>query len=365
MPDARPTTSPVACESVVVPNIVAKLKDFTARHPAAKRRLVLLAKLVLVALLAWFIRGALLHGWNSLRDHIRDGRWSPAALSWPWLALAAVLYSLGQLPCGLFWSRILAALGQRVPLGAVIRAFYIGHLGKYVPGKAMVVVMRTSMLVPHGARPALAAVSVFYETFTMMAVGALLSAIVLALKYPARTEWLGGAILMVGITGLPTFPPVFERIVRRLRSSKADEAEASHELRRIGLANFIGGWGLMTIAWILMGLSVWAVARGAGFESTRSTATWQLGEEWTIGTIAAALSVVIGFLSFIPGGFGVRDGVLFSVLGWIYDDAAAMVTAILVRLVWLVAELAVSIILYRMRSGGLDSVVPTPPRSPA
>jgi len=35
--------------------------------------------------------------------------------------------------------------------------------------------------------------------------------------------------------------------------------------------------------------------------------------------------------------------------GWVYDDAAAMVTAVLVRLLWLVAELAVSIILYRLR----------------
>lgn len=326
-----------------------KILSFAKRHPALKRRVVTFGKLAILALVAWFIHGALRHGWDSLGEHIRAGRWSPASLSWSWLALAAVLYSLGQLPCGLFWSRILAALGQRVPLGAVIRAFYIGHLGKYVPGKAMVVVMRTSMLTTHGAKPAPAAVSVFYETFTMMAVGALLSAIVLVVKYPERTDWLWGAVMMVGITGLPTFPPVFEQIVRRLRASRRDEAEASHEMRRIGPATFLAGWGLMTIAWILMGLSIWATARGAGFTSAQTASTWPLGEEWTICTIAAALSVVIGFLSFIPGGFGVRDGVLFSVLGWIYDDAAAMVTAVLVRLLWLVAELAVSIILYRLR----------------
>lgn len=341
-----------------MPSPIAAIKDFTQKHPSAKRRVVTLAKLALLVVVAWFIHRSLLHGWESLREHIQSGRWSPADLCWSWLALAAALYSLGQLPCGLFWSRILAALGQRVPLGAVVRAFYIGHLGKYVPGKAMVVVMRTSMLVPYGAKPALAAVSVFYETFTMMAVGALLSAIVILLKYPERTEWLQGAVLMVGITGLPTFPPVFEQIVRRLRASKVDEANASHELRRIGVATFLSGWGLMTVAWILMGLSIWATARGAGFTSGTS-----LGEEWTIGTIAAALSVVIGFLSFIPGGFGVRDGVLFSVLGWIYGDAAAMVTAILVRLVWLVAELAVSIILYRLRTtpdAPLPSSTPAP-----
>jgi len=329
-----------------VSSLLAALKNYAQRNPTAKRRLTALAKLALLSLIAWFIHRAVLNGWESLREQIRLGRWSPSDLNWGWLFLAGLLYSLGQLPCGLFWSRILAALGQRVPLGAVVRAFYIGHLGKYVPGKAMVVVMRTTMLAVHGAKPALAAVSVFYETFTMMAVGALLSAIVILVKYPTRTEWLWGSVLMVGITGLPTFPPIFEQIVRRLRASKRDEAEASHELRRIGPATFLSGWGLMTIAWFLMGLSVWATVRGAGFSAENHS----LGEEWTIGTIAAALSVVIGFLSFIPGGFGVRDGVLFSVLGWIYLDAEAMVTAVLVRLVWLVAELLVSIILYRLRS---------------
>ncbi|MCE9606940.1 MAG: YbhN family protein [Planctomycetia bacterium] len=340
-----------------MPSPLVAIQSFAKNNPLAKRRIITVAKLALLAVVAWFIHGALLHGWESLQENIRTGRWSPAELRWSWLALAAALYSLGQLPCGIFWGRILAGLGQRVPTSAVVRAFYIGHLGKYVPGKAMVVVMRTSMLVVHGAKPALAAVSVFYETFTMMAVGAMVSAVVIVLKYPERTDWLWGSLAMVGITGLPTIPPVFEQIVRRLRSGKGDEATASHELRRIGLATFLSGWGLMTVAWIMMGLSIWATARGAGFTSGRS-----LAEEWTIGTIAAALSVVIGFLSFIPGGFGVRDGVLFSVLGWIYGNAAAMVTAILVRLVWLVAELAVSIILYQLRT---KAAAPPPSSEPS
>jgi len=38
----------------------------------------------------------------------------------------------------------------------VERAYLIGHLGKYVPGKAMVVVLRVGLITPYGARAATA-----------------------------------------------------------------------------------------------------------------------------------------------------------------------------------------------------------------
>jgi uncharacterized membrane protein YbhN (UPF0104 family) len=66
-------------------------------------------------------------------------------------------------------------------------------------------------------------------------------------------------------------------------------------------------------------------------------------------TASVSLATVAGFVSFIPGGLGVRDAVLMEVLalGFAEDAAAtALVSAVLLRLVWLVAELAISAILY-------------------
>ena len=45
-----------------------------------------------------------------------------------------------------------------------LRAYVVSHLGKYVPGKAMVVVIRTALVVPFGARASTAAIATFYET---------------------------------------------------------------------------------------------------------------------------------------------------------------------------------------------------------
>ncbi len=71
--------------------------------------------------------------------------------------------------------------------------------------------------------------------------------------------------------------------------------------------------------------------------------------DWPRYTAAVSLATVAGFLSFIPGGLVVRDVVLMEVLalGLSQDAAAtALVSAILLRLVWLLAEVAISGILY-------------------
>jgi glycosyltransferase 2 family protein len=326
----------------------------------AKRRLKLLSKLAIVGVVAFFVHRSILAGWNGLEEEIRQGRWSLDRLRWQWLVAAAGLYVLGQLPNGLFWRSILRSLGATVPLGTTLRAFYIGHLGKYVPGKAMVVVMRTSLLVPHGVRPATAAVSVFYETLTMMAVGALVSAVIIAVRFRDHLDWLLGAAAMVVVTGLPVVPAIFMRVVRKLRVGRADEAEASGEIGRLTAWSLAGGWLLVTSGWFLSGASIAATLRAAGFAGDSPPI-----DQWVVCTAAAALSVVVGFLSFVPGGFFVREAVIITFLGPTYGEKEALVAAVLVRLVWLVAELSVSVILYRSgtrpRPGPLPGTSPAPP----
>jgi glycosyltransferase 2 family protein len=332
--------------------------------PDTKRRLKFVAKVAIVGVVLLFVQGAIRDGWNKLQGQIEAGQWSLVRMNWAWLAAAVVFYVLGQLPNGLFWRQILHALGQRVPLWATLRAFYIGHLGKYVPGKAMVVVMRTSLLVPHGARPAAAAVAVFYETLTMMAVGSLVSALIIAVRFRDHVDWLLAAVAMVVVTGLPIVPPVFTRIVRMLRVGQTEEAAASGDIGRLRPAALAGGWLLVSIGWFLSGASIAATLRAAGFAGDTHAA-----DQLVICTAAAALSIVVGFLSFIPGGFFVREAVLITFLGPTYGDDAALVAAVLVRLVWLVAELGVSVILYmsgtRPRRGtSADSPSAPPPVHP-
>ena len=65
-------------------------------------------------------------------------------LAWGKIGLAAVFYGLGLIPGGLVLYEGTRVLGYRVPIQDVLSAQVVGHLGKYVPGKAMVVVIRWS-----------------------------------------------------------------------------------------------------------------------------------------------------------------------------------------------------------------------------
>ena len=104
--------------------------------------------------------------------------------------------------CGVFWHRILRALGQNVGFWTALRAFYIGHLGKYVPGKAMVVILRAGMIRGPGVDASLAVVSVFFETLTMMSVGALLAAGIVAVWFREQPLLLWASLGMLAVAGL-------------------------------------------------------------------------------------------------------------------------------------------------------------------
>ena len=45
----------------------------------------------------------------------------------------------------MFWYRLLRQLGQRPTALAAVRAYYIGHLGKYLPGKACALLLRATL----------------------------------------------------------------------------------------------------------------------------------------------------------------------------------------------------------------------------
>src|SRR5262249_49956549 len=71
-----------------------------------------------------------------LWGHVRDARLG-------WLFASAGFYLLGLGFPALFWARLQRHLGQQLPGPLVVsRAYYVSHLGKYLPGKAWALVLR-------------------------------------------------------------------------------------------------------------------------------------------------------------------------------------------------------------------------------
>jgi uncharacterized membrane protein YbhN (UPF0104 family) len=256
-----------------------------------------------------------------------------------WLLLAGVLYLVGLLPAGLFWHRVLLVLGQDARVGETLRAYYVGHLGKYVPGKAMVVVIRAGLIRSHRVDTGVAAVSVFFETLTMMAVGALIAAAILAAAFRGHTLLFSVAVGLMVLAGLPTLPPIFKRLVRLIGVGKANPSTAKR-LDNLGYGTLLLGWVSMSIVWIVLGLSLWAVLRATG--GADAGPIGQL-HRYIAGV---SLAMVAGFLSLVPGGAVVREAVLAELMVPQLGSVIALLSAVLLRLVWLLSELAISGILY-------------------
>jgi glycosyltransferase 2 family protein len=323
--------------------------------PTHRKWLWAAVKLLIVVLVLWFIRGAIEGALAELRAY-------PRSLSpfWPlWLLASAVLYLLGLLPEGLFWHRVLRALGQDARLGETLRAYFIGHLGKYVPGKAMVVVLRTGLIRGQRVDTAMAAASVFLATLTMMSVGAFLAAAVLVVWFGQHRllSWIALGLMLAA--GVPTLPPVFSRLARLAGVGRSDPSVAE-KLAGLRYRTLLGGWIGMTVGWLLMGLSLWAVLRAMGLDA-------DLARQLHLYTATVALAVVGGFASFIPGGAVVREAVLTELLGRQLDDASlALISAVLLRLVWLVAELAISGVLFLgVKSASPSGTRPESAKSPS
>ncbi len=275
--------------------------------------------------------------WSDLRSHGELPRFDLS-----WMGLALLLYLAGLCSFGLWFGQIMRASPTPVGRLSALRAYLISHLGKYVPGKALVVVMRVALVTPYGARPATAAFATLYETLVMMASGGLVAAIGFALAPSRRLTIALGPLgsLVVPLAWLAlapglgllllTWPRVFPRLTRLMSlpfPGVGPDALPSvrHRLLAEGLL-----WSL--VGWTLLGLSQVAVIRGLSPTGLPVSA-------WPLALASVALATVAGFVvALAPGGLGVREWVLWTSLGAVIDHDRAVISSLALRLIWVVGE---------------------------
>ena len=254
-------------------------------------------------------------------------------IHWGRCFAAGTLYAMGLIPSGFLLRRVLFSLGQEPRLMTVIAAQLLGHIGKYVPGKAMVIVLRAGVLARDGVKPLQATMSIFLETFLMMAVGGTVAGIVvLWLPVPG---WI--ALMAIGISvlaSLPTLPPILRLVAARLTKTDLRGTDAD-----IGWGLFMSGWAWSTLSWLLIGASFTLLV--TAIPSVQPLP--EIKELYLVCTAAISLAVVIGFASLLPGGAGIRELVVTIVLGVALGPTHAILAAIAARILFVVVEAVVAL----------------------
>ncbi len=273
---------------------------------------ILLTLAILVGVGRQFARD--LREFGKRPELIAEMRWDWLAL---WLTASGILYLLALGCSSLYWHRLLRVFGEKPTLLQTLRAYYVGQLGKYVPGKAVSLLMRGGLVSGPNVRVGPAIVTSFYEVLTTMATGALLAAIVFIIYPPhiGDLPWhpVFTVLLLLGLLGIPLLPGVFNLLMARL--ARRIPAVNAYQMPRMRARTLIEGMLITGVCWILLGASVWSALYAVVPDAPPLTPTLWIQMIGIVG-----LSYVAGFLILVaPGGLGVREFFLLEMLPYVGD----------------------------------------------
>lgn len=262
-----------------------------------------------------FLTRLVIRDWDEISDAV--GRAEPG-----FLLTSLVLGLGGMCVIGLNWVYLVRRTGERAPLMRGLTWYFVGQLGKYVPGGVWPVVGRSELAARAGvgrrAAYATTASSMFATYFTAGATGAALAPAALGAPAPLA---IAAPLAVVAITAAAFHPRVINRVLglaelvlRRRLLPAAPSWGAT-------LATFAGH----VPAWFAVSLSTWAVARGLSFDVDLLLVAAATPLSWLVGF------VVIG----LPGGLGVRESFFVAMVGTQTSEAEALSVALLARMVFI------------------------------
>ncbi len=291
------------------------------RVPADRRRLTLqrslryLALAVVVAFAAVFVA----REWSGFVDGLRR-------LDVVSVLGAVVAILAGLVAAMLSWRAVLTSLGSRLPVLAAARVYFLGQLGKYVPGSVWPIVAQAELSKEYGVPRARAGLASLTQMLIGLVVGVCVAGVTLTLSAPDafRTYWWIGLVAVAGVVVL--VPPVFNRLI----------ALAMRLTRRASSGDVIDGRGLLTSAlwcvvmWLAFGVHLWLLARSLGAPPAGL---------FLLSTGGYALAWVVGFvIVFLPAGAGAREAALILALGSAVGRQDALALALVSRFLMLVGD---------------------------
>lgn len=266
---------------------------------------------------------ALLRNWEDVAGHLRDVSAASLLLALGFAMLSPICTMLG-------WRVLLADLGSPLPRGPAAGMFFVGQLGKYVPGSVWSVVAQAEMgarlHIPRSRTAVTSLVSMALAALTGLVVG--LPVVPVAVELPGALDALW-ALALVPLVLLLLHPAVLNRLVglglRLLRRGPLEHSISGSAVVR--------AFGWFLLAWMAAGAQLFVLARDVVPGADTSLLV-------VLSVCGFALASAVGMLSIVvPAGLGIREGVLALLLSTAMPILAATAIAVIVRFLTTIADL--------------------------
>ncbi|GGL88003.1 MULTISPECIES: lysylphosphatidylglycerol synthase transmembrane domain-containing protein [Micromonospora] len=242
-----------------------------------------------------------------------------------WLFAALVVTAVGLL-CGTrAWTLTLAALGAPVPTGAGIRMFFVGFLGKFVPGRLWGLLAQLRLGEQAGVSRVRMAGTYLVNLVVVMLTGGAVGLLVAPAVLGTGLAWLLVPVALLAV--LVVRPGVIDTLValaaRVTRRPPPATLTRPADVRR--------SIGYQSLSWVLSGVHLWVLAVLLGAEA---------GTALPVAVGAFALATTAGTLAlFVPDGAGVREVIVVAALATVLPLPAAVTAAIASRVLTTLAEI--------------------------
>jgi uncharacterized membrane protein YbhN (UPF0104 family) len=242
------------------------------------------------------------------------------------LVAAGVVGIAGMATIGLNWIRIIRSSGVSVEASEGMRWYFVGQLGKYIPGGLWAVLGRGELATRGGVVRTISYTSVGVSMATTYAAAATVGALLLAFGASSLASlfaWmaLSAATVVAAVLGLS------EPVVRR------GNRLASRLGRKIELPSTTPGMSLTAIlttmpAWLCIGSATALAGNALGFSMDVAQVIAATSYSWLAGFLVVPM----------PGGLGVREAAFIALYPGPTEEAAAI--AVVARIVFILVDLA-------------------------
>lgn len=259
--------------------------------------------------------------WADVRESI--GRLSVLSLA---MSLVAVLCSAAA--SMLAWRAVLDDLGSRLPLPVGARVFFMGQLGKYLPGTVWSLLAQMELARDHGVPRRRAAAAYAITMLLILAAGLFTASSALPFVSTDAAARYGWLVILAPIILAMLHPRIINPILTWIfRVLRRDPMEHPLSLRGVGM-----GFLLSLIVWIFLGLHLAVLVTDMGVN---------IGQALTLSAGAFALAWCAGLLVvFLPAGAGAREVALVALLSSVLNSGEAIVVALVSRLFMTLGDLA-------------------------